>query len=75
MADRTTMVERAFEIAGTGAVANLEQLVRVLKREGYEQVEAHLRCSPTLNRQLRSMCRSAWEIAGNQPVPERRRAY
>jgi hypothetical protein len=69
------MVERAFALARTGSIANLEQLARALKSEGYEQVDAHLRCSPTLNRQLRTMCRTAWAVAGNEPVAERRRTY
>ena len=65
------MIERAFELAGSGEIANLDQLVRLLKREGYEQIEAHLRCSPTLNRELREKCRVAWASAGREPLPER----
>ncbi len=67
-----TIVERAFELAGSGSVANIDQLVRALKGEGYELVEAHLRSSPTLNRELRSLCRTAWASTGKEPVPERR---
>jgi hypothetical protein len=66
------MIERAYEIARSGSVANLDQLVRALKREGFELVEAHLRSSPSLNRELRLMCRSAWASAGREPIPERR---
>jgi hypothetical protein len=75
MSGKPTTIARAFELARTGAIANLEELVRALKGEGYEQVEAHLRCSPSLNRELRSICRNSWAGAGKEPVAERRRAY
>jgi len=66
------MIERAFQLADSGLVANLDQLARALKREGHELIDAHLRSSPTLNRELRARCCSAWAAAGNEPVPERR---
>ena len=66
------MLERAYELAGSGSVANLDQLARTLKREGYDAIEAHLRCSPSLNRELRAKCTAAWIAAGNDPLPERR---
>ena len=72
MSIEATMIERAYDLAKSGSVANLDFLIRALKREGFDLVEAHLRCSPMLSRQLRTMCKSAWVAAGNQPVRERR---
>jgi len=66
------MVERAFELARSGAAANLDQLAKMLKTEGYELVEAHLRSSPTLNRELRAICRATWQSTGKDAVRERR---
>lgn len=68
------MIERAFELADSGSIANIDQLVRSLKQEGFESVDAHLRCSPSLHRQLRSKCAAAWAASGNEPVSERRSA-
>lgn len=72
MGTNGSMVERAFELARSGTVANIDQLARALKGEGYELVEAHLHCSPMLNRELRLICRAAWLSTGKEPVPERR---
>ena len=65
------IVERAFELARSGQVPNIDQLVRKLKREQFEQVESHLAGSTTLRRQLNEICRNAWAAAGNAPVPLR----
>jgi hypothetical protein len=62
------MIERAFEVAQSGTVANLDQLERALKKEGYNGLGTHVRSSPTLNRQLRTMCKDAWIAAGNAPI-------
>lgn len=71
---RLPLVERAFELAGSGQVPNVDQLVRTLKHEGYEQVEAHVASSPSLRRQLHDVCRNAWAAAGKEPVSGRWRA-
>ena len=42
MSDSITTVERAFEIARSGASLSIEDLKRRLKREGYDSVDAHL---------------------------------
>ena len=42
MSDSITTVERAFEIARSGASLSIEGLKRRLKREGYDSVDAHL---------------------------------
>jgi hypothetical protein len=63
------MIARAYELARAGSIANIGELVGCLKREGYELVEVHLRSSPTLTRQLRSLCKDAWSAAGNSPIP------
>ena len=71
---RIPLVERAFELAGSGQVPNVDQLVKTLKHEGYEQVEAHVAGSPSLRRQLHEVCRNAWAATGKQPVNGRWRA-
>ena len=65
---RLPLVERAFELARSGQVPNVDQLVRKLKREQYEQVESHLAGSTSLRRQLNEICRNAWAATGKKPV-------
>ena len=66
------IVERAFELARSGQVPNIDQLVMKLKHERVlEQVESHLAGSETLRRQLNEICRNAWAAAGNASVPLR----
>jgi hypothetical protein len=70
---RMPLVERAFELARSGQVPNVEALARKLKREQYEQVDAHLDGSTSLRRELNDLCRNAWAAAGNKPVALRGR--
>jgi hypothetical protein len=53
-----TTLERAFTLARSGAFANVADLRIALKREGYDQVEAHL-VGPSISRQLRALCTKA----------------
>jgi hypothetical protein len=48
------VIERAFEVAPT--CATIEQIRRLLRQEGYAQVDAHLG-GRAIRRQLRSMLR------------------
>jgi len=47
----TGTVERAWQIAGTGLCANIEQIARQLRDEGFSAVSEHLG-GPMLRRQL-----------------------
>jgi len=52
------VVERAFEIAGSGHCASVEELRRLLKQEGHGSAAAHL-ASPSLRKQLAALIRQA----------------
>ena len=73
MSHRPSIVERAYELAKSGLVANVDQLVVLLKREGYELVEAHVGGGTSLRRELNAISRAAWVEAGNVPSTPRRR--
>ncbi len=51
--DRLTAIERAFELAKSGDCANVAELRKQLRSEGYP--EYHL-VGPSLSRQLRDLC-------------------
>ena len=74
MIARPPLIERAYEVAGSGGVANISHLVRTLTREGYEVVEAHVQSGTQLRRDLDRLCRKAWVEAGNEPLPPGARA-
>ena len=48
------IIERAFDLARSGAFANVSDIAKQLRREGYASVDAHL--AGTLKRQLRELC-------------------
>jgi hypothetical protein len=54
MAGTPTVIERAFELARSGDVRNMDELRRRLNDERYEWVATHL-SSPALVRQLRAL--------------------
>ncbi len=56
MNPQLTSLERAFELARSGACANLDEVRKRLKAEGYagQQIEG-----PSLTRQIRELCRAA----------------
>jgi hypothetical protein len=72
MSDEGNFLERAYELARSGTVGNVQQLVGALKREGYAGIEAHFTYS-TLRRDLNKICRDAWTAAGNPPLPDPKR--
>lgn len=52
---RPSTVERAYELAEHGPCNNVDEIRTQLKREFHESVDSHL-SSPTLSKQLRSLC-------------------
>jgi hypothetical protein len=53
-----TTLERAFDLARSGTCASVADIRLALKRERFDQVEAHL-SGHSINRQLRSLCEEA----------------
>ena len=51
-------LERAFELARSGDYANTVEIRAQLKKERFDQVEAHL-SGPAITRQLRQLCQQA----------------
>ena len=58
MRDTSTTIERAFELARSGSCLSISDVVRRLKEEGFEGVDAHTQGAGT-RLQLRQLCRSA----------------
>jgi hypothetical protein len=56
--ETTTTIERAFALARSGTCNNVAEVRLALKREGFEQVEAHL-AGPAIAKQLRALCEEA----------------
>lgn len=53
-----TTLERAFTLARSGDFVTVEEIRAQLKRERFDQVEAHL-TGPSITRQLRALCDAA----------------
>ncbi|HEY0313295.1 MAG TPA: hypothetical protein VGC56_12465 [Allosphingosinicella sp.] len=53
-----TTIERAFELARSGRFASVSDIRLALRRERFDQVEAHLAGS-SIARQLRALCDEA----------------
>ena len=51
-------LERAFALARSGDYASVNDIRQQLKRERFEQVEAHL-AGHSINRELRLLCENA----------------
>jgi hypothetical protein len=49
------IIERAFGLARSGTCADIAELGKLLRTEGFAQVAEHL-SSPSLRRQLRDLC-------------------
>ena len=54
---RPTLLERAFDVARYGPVTDVTAIRVLLKREGYESVDLHLK-SQSVARQLRAFCKA-----------------
>jgi hypothetical protein len=55
---QTTTLERAFTLAKSGEYASVDEIRQQLKRERFDQVEAHL-AGHSINRELRALCTEA----------------
>jgi len=55
---RLSIIERAFELARTGACRTVEEIARRLKQENYESVDTHLGAT-SLRKELRQICAEA----------------
>ncbi len=53
-----TTLERAFVLARSGTCAGVSDIRLTLKRERFDQVEAHL-AGHSISRQLRGLCEEA----------------
>ena len=54
----TSTIERAFALARSGTCTSVQDIRVSLKRERFDNVEAHL-AGPSLARQLRALCEAA----------------
>jgi hypothetical protein len=57
MNDVTTL-ERAFALARSGTCASIDEIRLTLKRERFDQIDAHL-AGHSIKRQLRALCEAA----------------
>ena len=53
-----TTLERAFDLARSGACANIDDIRTALKRERYDNIDAHL-AGHSIKKQLRALCDAA----------------
>lgn len=60
--NRPTTIERAYEIARSGSVDNVDAVARQLKREQFEAVDQHLTGAST-RATLRRLCLEAKQAA------------
>lgn len=60
MTEQTTTVERAFELARSGACSSVNDLRQRLRREGYDSVHLHLH-GASINKQLVDLMHAAKE--------------
>ena len=63
----TTTLERAFILARSGACANIDEIRHTLKRERFDQIDAHL-AGHSIKKQLRALCDAARPVAELTPV-------
>lgn len=58
MTEGLRVIERAFQLARSGAFSGVKELERALKKEGFDAVATHLH-STGLRKQLREACAAA----------------
>jgi hypothetical protein len=68
MIGRATIAERAFQLARSGDCANVREIKKRLKAEGYERVEAHIAGS-TIVAPLVRLCVEAQARKMDMPPP------
>ncbi|MEA3004621.1 MAG: hypothetical protein QOH81_3409 [Sphingomonadales bacterium] len=61
-----TTLERAFALARSGTCAGVSDVRLALKRERFDQVEAHL-AGASITRQLRALCEEAQRAQAASP--------
>ena len=63
MDPKVSAIERAFEIAGSGHAATIEEIRTALRKQGYapEQIEG-----PRLRSQLKAIIKSARQLSGTR---------
>jgi hypothetical protein len=64
MDQRMTALERAFQLARSGQVATIEEIVASLKHDGYDQRQIE---GPVLKRQIKALIEAARSEAINTP--------
>jgi hypothetical protein len=62
MSSRIPIIERAYQLAMSGAYRSVGPIKDELKREGYVMVDAHI-AGPSLTATLRRLCAQAGELA------------
>ena len=62
-----TTLERAFALARSGACANIDEIRLTLKRERFDQIDAHL-AGHSIKKQLRALCDAARPVAAPAPL-------
>jgi hypothetical protein len=67
MDHRLSTLERAFQIARSGEVLDIQQLKRAVKKEGYAADQIHGRA---LSKQLRTIIAAATPATPRQPIAE-----
>ena len=65
MSNKTSIVERAFQLAQDGTCRTTEDIRRKLTAEGFDSVNSHL-ASRSLAKQLRSMMQARQEDSREQ---------
>jgi chaperonin GroEL (HSP60 family) len=67
---RLSILERAFDLARSGACRSVEEIAKKLKQEQYEAVDTHLGGS-SLRKELRKICAEAraTRLAAEPPLP------
>ena len=58
MTNPPTTLERAFALARSGDYESVDDIRRQLKKERFDQVEAHL-AGHSINRELRALCQAS----------------
>ena len=56
-----TTLERAFVLARSGECSGVDEIRQQLKRERFDQVDAHL-AGHSINRELRALCLAAQRL-------------
>lgn len=65
---RLTLLERAFELAGTGQFGGAHAIAQQLMREGYMDVRRHFE-GHALRQQLRRLCAKSRESHHDDGIP------